>query len=511
MIILAILVTALAVTALASLKATKIYEAQGRIALLRDTTPVIGSHDSDASNEDWDYTVSLATQVNIIQSDNLALEVAKRLHWGEAPATAANNIADVPAALSPAQERALIAQVRGGLHVEVLTGTRIIEIRYDSSNPSLAADVVNATIATYIEDSYRSKVDNSMRSSEFLQQQLESMRVKMEAAQEKLVRYQKDNDILAVGSGFTEAVSAGQIAFFAVAMAATFIFPSNSSASAGSKSDRPDLKRTVSLRWPLTAALAGSMVGTAIVAASPGNAIRLAALHNPPFDPVYFVRRVPILVAASLLISARSPMLLAILMGGGIASAGTLPQLASRSLIKEGRSRLQGDARSGLQINSPRTWLIFFAGSLIVLAACVAPSAYGRIFMGRTQMVPQFFLSLATVTFGVLLGLAWPATRRATAILLVAVAAVSSAWQTTRALRQLPAARDYAHQFDRRQLDLRQPEQRDYALHTRSAVVMDRLRSTTLILSDGAGPDANDWTNRCEADYYDLPSVRTTK
>jgi succinoglycan biosynthesis transport protein ExoP len=198
MIILAILVTALAVTALASLKATKIYEAQGRIALLRDTTPVIGSHDSDASNEDWDYTVSLATQVNIIQSDNLALEVAKRLHWGEAPATAANNIADVPAALSPAQERALIAQVRGGLHVEVLTGTRIIEIRYDSSNPSLAADVVNATIATYIEDSYRSKVDNSMRSSEFLQQQLESMRVKMEAAQEKLVRYQKDNDILGV-------------------------------------------------------------------------------------------------------------------------------------------------------------------------------------------------------------------------------------------------------------------------------------------------------------------------
>jgi hypothetical protein len=327
--------------------------------------------------------------------------------------------------------------------------------------------------------------------------------------------------LAAVGSGFTEAVSAGQIAFFAVALAATFIFPSNSSASAGSKSGRPDLKRTVSLRWPLTAALAGSMVGTAIVAASPGNAIRLAALHNPPFDPVYFVRRVPILVAASLLISARSPMLLAILMGGGIASAGTLPQLASRSLIKEGRikdarikdtrSGVPINARSSSQINSPRTWIVFFAGSLIVLAACVAPSAYGRIFMGRTQMVPQFFLSLATVTFGVLLGLAWPATRRATAILLVAVAAVSSAWQTTRAVRQLPAARDYAHQFDQRQLDLRQPEQGEYAQRTRSPVVMDRLRSTTLILSDGAGPDANDWTNRCEADYYDLPSVRTTK
>ena len=83
MIVLAILVTAIAVTALASLKATKIYEAQGRIALLRDTTPVIGSQNAESSNDDWDYTVALATQVNIIQSDNIALEVAKKLHWGE--------------------------------------------------------------------------------------------------------------------------------------------------------------------------------------------------------------------------------------------------------------------------------------------------------------------------------------------------------------------------------------------------------------------------------------------
>src|SRR5713101_384359 len=51
MVILAILVTALAVTTLASLRATKIYEAEGRIALMRDTTPVIGSQNAESSTE----------------------------------------------------------------------------------------------------------------------------------------------------------------------------------------------------------------------------------------------------------------------------------------------------------------------------------------------------------------------------------------------------------------------------------------------------------------------------
>ena len=62
----------------------------------------------------------------------------------------------------------------------------------------LAAKAVNTLIDTYIEQNYKTRLDATMRTSDWLAQQLSELQMKVEESQEKLVRYQKEHGILGI-------------------------------------------------------------------------------------------------------------------------------------------------------------------------------------------------------------------------------------------------------------------------------------------------------------------------
>ena len=53
-------------------------------------------------------------------------------------------------------------------------------------------------INTFIEQNFRTKFEATMQTSEWLSQQLSDLAMKVETSQEKLVRFQKDHDILGI-------------------------------------------------------------------------------------------------------------------------------------------------------------------------------------------------------------------------------------------------------------------------------------------------------------------------
>ncbi len=190
--LIATVVVAITLAALISLRMTRLYEAVGRIAIFRESPPPLGSKDVDVSSDDLDYSVALDTQVNIIHSDSLALETARRLGLdkklrGGRPAGVS---------LSPREQEELIQRILAPLKVSVVPNTRLVELRYTDPDPKFAADVVNTVAQTYIEDNFKGKYDAAMQTTEWLSKQLADMEVKVETAQEKLVRYQRDNGII---------------------------------------------------------------------------------------------------------------------------------------------------------------------------------------------------------------------------------------------------------------------------------------------------------------------------
>ncbi len=194
--VIATLVIVLTVTAIATLRMTPIYEAVGRISVNREGADLLGFKDPGApATDDWDINVTLATQVRILQSDSLALQVARKL--GLDRKTAASNLTGPPP-LDTAGEARLINAVKAPLHVRAIPETRLIELRYSSSDPRFAADVVNTLANAYIEHNFKTKYESTMQAADWLSRQLADLQIRVETSQEKLVKYQREHNILGI-------------------------------------------------------------------------------------------------------------------------------------------------------------------------------------------------------------------------------------------------------------------------------------------------------------------------
>jgi polysaccharide biosynthesis transport protein len=190
-----------AAVAIASLRQTPVFEAGGRIAVNKSDSNLVTFKDSMPVMDYYDPT-DLDTETRVLQSDLLALQVIrqlnldKRAEYGGAAASKTPNLVADPLQNDSAHVSALLGGFKGSLHVALIPNTRIIEIHYRSTDPQLAANAVNTLVATYIEQNFKTKFESTMLASDWLSKQLVDLQMKVETSQEKLVRYQKQHEIL---------------------------------------------------------------------------------------------------------------------------------------------------------------------------------------------------------------------------------------------------------------------------------------------------------------------------
>src|SRR6185437_14389534 len=84
------------------------------------------------------------------------------------------------------------------LSVLLEPNTRIIDVHFRNPNKELAARVVNTLANTYIEQNFKTRFESTMQASDWLSRQLVDLQMKVETSQEKLVKYQKDHQILGI-------------------------------------------------------------------------------------------------------------------------------------------------------------------------------------------------------------------------------------------------------------------------------------------------------------------------
>jgi polysaccharide biosynthesis transport protein len=187
--------------AVASLRQTPIYEAVGQIVVNKADSNVITFKDSMPVVDYYDQS-DLDTEVRILQSDLMALQVIRQLNLdkrsefgGESNQKQANLVAD-PLASDANHTSTLLGGFRSHLKVTLIPNTRVMEIHYTSTDPQLAASAVNTLAATYVEQNFKTKFESTMQASDWLSKQLVDLQMKVETSQEKLVRYQKEHEIL---------------------------------------------------------------------------------------------------------------------------------------------------------------------------------------------------------------------------------------------------------------------------------------------------------------------------
>jgi len=188
------------IVAVASLRETPIYEAVGQIVVNKADSNLITFKDSVPVVDYYDQS-DLDTEVRILQSDLMALQVIRQLNldkrpeFGGSDRKQANLVAD-PLQSDSNRTSALLGSFRGNLKVTLIPNTRVMEIHYSSTDPQLAASAVNTLAATYVEQNFKTKFESTMQASDWLSKQLVDLQMKVETSQEKLVRYQREHEIL---------------------------------------------------------------------------------------------------------------------------------------------------------------------------------------------------------------------------------------------------------------------------------------------------------------------------
>jgi exopolysaccharide transport family protein len=191
------------VVTLSTLRSTPIYDAVGSIAINKVDPVVLNLKDSSSAPDYYDPT-DLDTEVRILKSDLLALQVIRQLGLdrasGPGKAQVTSGLQLTTDALQPDSPRtsAALAAFKGSLQVSLIPNTRIIEIHYRSPDKNLAARVVNTLANTYVEQNFKTRFESTMQASDWLSRQLVDLQMKVETSQEKLVKYQKEHEILGI-------------------------------------------------------------------------------------------------------------------------------------------------------------------------------------------------------------------------------------------------------------------------------------------------------------------------
>jgi len=203
-VIIVCLVSIFSVVAIASLKTTRVYQASGTIAINKPDTTLNFQNSTTLSLDYYDPS-ELDTEVKILQSDLLAMQVIRELNLdrnpeiaGQAPPPPSSSLdlAADPLQSDPARAAAMVGGFKGNLRVTLSPNTRIIEVQYRSPDPQMAASIVNTLMQTYIENNFKARFESTMQASDWLSKQLVDLQMKVETSQEKLVRYQKEHEIV---------------------------------------------------------------------------------------------------------------------------------------------------------------------------------------------------------------------------------------------------------------------------------------------------------------------------
>lgn len=181
-------VVALVLTA--SLLTKPKYDAIGRVVFHQENdSTVLGFKSVDPTLiEDPEDRAAIDTQIGILQTDALATQVIKDLHLDKNPKFAGRSS-------QPPNDDHLVEVFHNNLKISKVKGTRLIEIKFRSSDPRLAAEVVNDLAREYVDQFYKSQFQVSTQISDFLASQLKDLKAKVEESQRKLTDYQKQTGI----------------------------------------------------------------------------------------------------------------------------------------------------------------------------------------------------------------------------------------------------------------------------------------------------------------------------
>jgi len=179
----------------------KFYEAAGTIQVHNGAS---NEYRVDLYSEYGDADTRMNTEASILKSDALLATVASEMNLANNPA-----FSGVPPgshlSLDDSNVRArVVGALQGGLNVTLVPHTEMMRISYSSLSAKLSADIVNKVVDDYIQRSYQTPVESTMKVSHWLSGQLEELKTEVEQSQQQMMELQRKLGVLGYDSTHSE-------------------------------------------------------------------------------------------------------------------------------------------------------------------------------------------------------------------------------------------------------------------------------------------------------------------
>src|SRR5207245_5189459 len=88
-----------------------------------------------------------------------------------------------------------LGEFLGSLSVKRVPNSRLMDVSFESTDSQLAARIVNAHIASYIEQNFRSKYEATTQASTWLADQLGELKIRVQKSEDARIAYERQNQI----------------------------------------------------------------------------------------------------------------------------------------------------------------------------------------------------------------------------------------------------------------------------------------------------------------------------
>lgn len=195
--ILSFVLTVVTIVSIATFRMQPVYVATARVEIDRENPNILPFAGQDSYDYMADLDNYIETQSRILTSETLALQTIRSTGLAVDPEFASAPSSDALASGSLANQKrpAELGAFLGSLAVKRVPNSRLLDVSYESTDPQLAARIVNAHIENYIQANFKSKYEATTRASTWLADQLSELKVKVEQSENARLAYERENQI----------------------------------------------------------------------------------------------------------------------------------------------------------------------------------------------------------------------------------------------------------------------------------------------------------------------------
>src|ERR1700680_4526557 len=194
--ILSFTLSVVTIVAIATFRMQPVYVATARVQIDRENSNILPFQGMDSYDIAIDTDNYIETQSKILTSETLALETIRNTGLysslnGPSEAVATGSLAN--------QKRPPeLGGFLGSLSVKRVPNSRLMDVSFESTDPQLAAHVVNAHIETYVQRNFQSQYDSTTRATTWLRDQLDELKIRVQKSEDARIAYERQNQIWAL-------------------------------------------------------------------------------------------------------------------------------------------------------------------------------------------------------------------------------------------------------------------------------------------------------------------------